>query len=92
MSQDRKNTIKKSSRRVLSGIVIKHSGQKTVKVRVERKFRHPLYEKIVKKHKNYLVHYEGAVEDLPIGTVVMIEEIPKVSKRKAWKFISKVTD
>ncbi|GIW58804.1 MAG: 30S ribosomal protein S17 [Candidatus Dojkabacteria bacterium] len=87
METEKKANTKK---RRLIGEVVKHSGLKTIKVRVETKFRHPLYEKIVKKHKNYLAHYEGNVEDLPVGTVVLIEEMPKVSKRKAWKFISKV--
>lgn len=54
---------------------------KTVKVRVDRSYRHPLYGKVVRSHKNYLVHDEIGCQP---GDVVCIVESRPISKRKRW--------
>ena len=54
---------------------------KTAVVRVDRSFRHPMYLKIVKRSKNYLVHDEKGVG---VGDKVTIKETRPLSKRKRW--------
>lgn len=75
-------------RRLLVGLVTKNSGIKTIKVRVERKERHPKYGKIVTSHKQYLVHVEG--EAPAIGSQVTIGETKPISKLKTWELINTV--
>jgi small subunit ribosomal protein S17 len=54
---------------------------KTVKVRVDRSYRHPLYGKVIRSHKNYLVHDEIGCQP---GDIVCIVESRPISKRKRW--------
>lgn len=70
-----------NNRRRLEGTVSTANMMKTVKVRVDRSYRHPLYGKVVRSHKNYLVHDE--IGCLP-GDIVCIVESRPISKRKRW--------
>ena len=81
----------KSNKRKLSGKVIKLSSEKTIKVRVERKYPHPKYGKIIKEHKNYLVNIEdkNAVVE---GDLVEIQECRPFSRNKTWEFTRKLND
>jgi small subunit ribosomal protein S17 len=54
---------------------------KTVKVRVNRSYRHPLYGKVIRTHKFYLVHDEIGCQP---GDIVCIVESRPISKRKRW--------
>lgn len=65
------------------GMVIGDKMKKTVTVLVERPVRHPLYKKIIKKKKKFLVHDE--YEKCKIGDVVKIVETKPLSKRKRWR-------
>jgi small subunit ribosomal protein S17 len=66
----------------MMGIVVSNKMQKTVVVIVERPWKHPVYQKIIRKVKKYLVHDEI---NCNIGDQVIIEEIRPISKRKHWK-------
>ena len=70
-----------TNRKRLTGVVVSAKMQKTVKVRVDRSYRHPLYGKVVRTHKNYLVHDE--LDSQPGDFVKMVESRP-ISKRKRW--------
>ena len=70
-----------SNRKRLSGVVISANMEKTVKVRVDRNYRHPLYGKVVRAHKECLVHDELGCR--PGDIIVMVESRP-ISKRKRW--------
>jgi small subunit ribosomal protein S17 len=70
-----------NKRRRLSGEVISAKMEKTVKVRVDRDYRHPLYEKVVRNQKHYLVHDEIGCQP---GDLVEIVESRPISKRKRW--------
>jgi small subunit ribosomal protein S17 len=70
-----------TNRKRLTGVVVSAKMQKTVKVRVDRSYRHPLYGKVVRTHKNYLVHDE--LDSQPGDIVKMVESRP-ISKRKRW--------
>ena len=50
--------MEKSKKRIIQGTVLSRSGDKTIRITVERKVMHPKYHKIVKRFKNYLVHDE----------------------------------
>jgi small subunit ribosomal protein S17 len=65
------------------GIVTGNKMKKTVTVLVERQVRHPLYKKIIKRRKKFLVHDE--YEKCKIGDVVKIVETRPLSKRKKWR-------
>ena len=73
--------IKKNQRQLL-GTVIKNSGLKTVSVLVERRVKHPVYGKYVKKSKKYLVHDENV--NCKVGDTVVILETKPFSKNKSW--------
>jgi small subunit ribosomal protein S17 len=65
------------------GLVIGNKMKKTVTVLVERRVRHPLYRKIVKRRKKFLAHDE--YEKCKIGDLVKIVETRPLSKRKRWR-------
>ncbi len=65
------------------GVVVGNKMKKTVTVLVERQVRHPLYKKIVKKRKRFLVHDE--YEKCQVGDSVKIVETRPLSKRKRWR-------
>jgi small subunit ribosomal protein S17 len=58
---------------------------KTVAVTVERKLRHPIYGKFVKKTKSFMAHDEN--NDCNIGDVVKIMETRPLSKLKRWRLV-----
>ncbi|MDH4218607.1 MAG: 30S ribosomal protein S17 [Candidatus Aminicenantes bacterium] len=64
------------------GVVIGNKMKKTVTVMVERQVRHPLYKKILKRRKKFLVHDE--YEKCKVGDLVKIVETRPLSKRKRW--------
>lgn len=65
------------------GVVVGNKMKKTVTVLVERQVRHPLYKKIVKRRKKFLVHDE--YEKCKVGDLVKIVETRPLSKRKRWR-------
>jgi small subunit ribosomal protein S17 len=73
------------SRRVLQGVVLS-AKDKTVKVKVERKFKHPLYKKIVKSTQKYTAHDED--NSVKVGNLVKIIETRPISKTKRWEVLS----
>jgi small subunit ribosomal protein S17 len=75
-------------KRILIGTVVSDKTDKTVVVRVERKVKHPLYGKIIRRSKKYHAHDEGNA--YKAGEVVRIEETAPYSKLKTWKVIERV--
>jgi small subunit ribosomal protein S17 len=75
-------------KRVLTGTVVSDKTDKTVVVKVERKVRHPLYGKIIRRSKKYHAHDEA--NSFKTGEVVRIEECAPISKLKTWKVVEKV--
>ncbi|MRJ06802.1 MAG: 30S ribosomal protein S17 [Epsilonproteobacteria bacterium] len=69
-------------RRIIKGVVIKKSGDKTINVLVERRIMHPRYHKIVKRFKKFLVHDEN--NEAQVGDVVTAIEHRPISKRKSF--------
>jgi small subunit ribosomal protein S17 len=69
-------------KRILQGVVISDKQEKTVVVKVERRFTHPLLKKTVRRTKNYHAHDES--KKYKIGDQVSIEETRPISKLKRW--------
>jgi small subunit ribosomal protein S17 len=75
-------------KRVLTGLIVSDKGDKTVVVNVERKVKHPLYGKIIRRSKKYHAHDEG--NEYKAGETVRIEETAPISKLKTWKVVDRV--
>jgi small subunit ribosomal protein S17 len=75
-------------KRVLTGTVVSDKTDKTVVVLVERRVKHPLYGKIIKRSKKYHAHDEGNV--FKEGQTVRIEECKPISKLKTWLAVEAV--
>ncbi len=69
-------------KRILIGTVTSDKTDKTVTVNVERKVKHPLYGKIIRRSKKYHAHDEK--NEYTTGDVVRIEETKPISKTKTW--------
>ena len=72
-------------RRILSGKVVKKSGDKTVSVLVSRQTTHPIYKKIMRLSKKYLAH--DSDNSISVGDTVKIQETRPLSKSKSWEII-----
>ena len=75
-------------KRILVGTVVSDKTDKTVTVLVERKVKHPLYGKIIRRSKKYHAHDEG--NEFRPGDTVRIEETRPISKTKTWKVLDRV--
>lgn len=73
-------------KRVLQGVVVSDKQDKTVVVKVERRYVHPLYKKSVLSHKKYSAHDENNTHKT--GDVVSIQESSPISKHKKWVVVS----
>lgn len=69
-------------KRILIGTVTSNKTDKTVTVLVERKVKHPLYGKIIRRSKKYHAHDEK--NEFELGDIVRIEETRPISKTKTW--------
>jgi small subunit ribosomal protein S17 len=72
-------------RRILQGVVVSDKQDKTVVVKVERRFTHPLLKKTVRRSKKYHAHDETNAHKT--GDIVSIEESKPVSRLKRWTVI-----
>ena len=72
-------------RRVMQGVVVSDKMDKTVVVNVERRFKHPLYKKFIRRTKKYMAHDE--TNQSKEGDVVSIRETRPLSKNKRWEVI-----
>ena len=76
-------------KRVLQGVVVSDKNAKTVVVKVERRFTHPVLGKTVRRSKKYHAHDEkGAFK---AGDVVLIRECRPISKLKTWEAFERVS-
>jgi len=73
-------------KRILQGVVVSDKQEKTVVVKVERRFMHPLYKKFIKRSKKYAAHDEN--NSFKIGDLVKIQETKPISKNKTWEVLS----
>ena len=78
------------TRKIREGIVISNKMNKTVTVKVERKYRHPEFQKVVIRGKKYYAHVENM--DIKEGQRVKIIETRPLSKLKRWRVLEVVND
>ncbi|OYR22959.1 30S ribosomal protein S17 [Brucella thiophenivorans] len=76
-------------KRVLQGVVVSDKNDKTVVVKVERRYSHPLLQKTIRQSKKYKAHDEN--NQFKIGDQVSIEESKPISKDKRWIVLTNVT-
>ena len=74
------------TKKILKGIITSAKNNKTVVVEVTRKFKHPFYEKVIKRSKKYHAHDEK--NKFKIGDDVKIIESRPFSKKKKWEVIN----
>ena len=75
------------TKRILKGEVVSDKGDKTIVVKVQRKFRHPFYGKVITRSKKYHAHDEK--NKFKEGQEVSIIETKPFSKKKTWQVIDK---
>jgi len=73
------------TKKVLKGTIISSKNNKTVVVEVTRKFKHPFYEKVIKRTKKYHAHDEN--NKFKKGEQVSIIESKPFSKKKTWQVV-----
>ena len=73
------------TKKTLKGTIISAKSNKTVVVEVTRKFKHPFYEKIIKRSKKYHAHDEK--NEFKEGQTVTIIESKPISKKKTWQVL-----
>jgi small subunit ribosomal protein S17 len=72
-------------KRMLQGVVVSDKQDKTVVVRVERRFTHPAMKKTVRRSKKYHAHDAG--NEYHVNDVVWIEERRPLSRLKRWEVV-----
>lgn len=73
-------------RRVMQGVVVSDKGDKTVIVRVERRVRHPIYKKFVRRSNKFTAH--DAENRFKEGDMVRIRECKPLSRTKRWEVVT----
>lgn len=73
-------------KRILQGTVVSDKGNKTIVVKVERTYLHPLFKKTVRRSKKYHAHDEANAHK--VGDTVRIIECPPKSKLKRWEVVA----
>tara|TARA_B100000700_G_scaffold228607_1_gene252580 strand:+ start:216 stop:479 length:264 start_codon:yes stop_codon:yes gene_type:complete len=71
--------------RVLTGVVTSDKADKTITVKVERKVKHPLYGKVIKRATK--VHAHDETNSACVGDIVSVRECRPISKNKTWMLI-----
>ena len=74
-------------KRILQGVVVSDKQEKTLVVKVERRFTHPLLQKTVRRTKNYHAHDEAGA--FKVGDEVLIEETAPISRLKRWRVVER---
>ncbi|MEO0896070.1 MAG: 30S ribosomal protein S17 [Bacteroidota bacterium] len=83
MSEEAK--VVRNLRKVRQGRVVSNKMDKTITVLVERRVKHPVYGKFVKKTSKFMVHDEN--NEVGIGDTVRIMETRPLSKNKRWRLL-----
>jgi len=76
-------------KRILQGTVTSDKNEQTITVLVERRFKHPLLQKTVRKSKKYRAHDEH--NTFKTGDTVRIEECAPISKTKRWTVVTEAS-
>lgn len=72
-------------KRIMQGVVVSDKMDKTIIVQVERRFKHPVYKKFIKRSKKFAAHDEA--NQCKVGDLVRIQECAPISRRKTWTVV-----
>jgi small subunit ribosomal protein S17 len=72
--------------RILTGVVTSNRADKTITVKIERKVKHPLYGKVIKRATKVHAHDEN--NTATVGDIVSVKECRPFSKTKTWVLVS----
>ena len=75
--------------KTMTGKVVSNKMNKTVVIKVERRFAHPVFKKVVKTTKKYKVHDEK--NECLEGDIIRIQETRPLSKEKRWRLLDIIT-
>ena len=85
---DEQTTTERARRKTRTGVVLSDKMDKTVLVRIDRKVKHPVYGKIVKRSSKLAAHDEQ--NDAHVGDTVRVMETRPLSKSKRWRVVEVV--
>ena len=74
-----------ANKKIMTGVVVSNKMDKTVVIKVERRFSHPVFKKVVKTTKKYKVHDEK--NECLQGDFIRIQETRPLSKEKRWRLL-----
>ena len=74
-----------AKKKTMTGVVVSNKMDKTVVIKVERRFAHPVFKKVVKTTKKYKVHDEK--NECLEGDFIRIQETRPLSKEKRWRLL-----
>ena len=77
------------SKKTMTGVVVSNKMDKTIVVKVERRYAHPVFKKVVKTTKKYKVHDEK--NECVEGDFIRIQETRPLSKEKRWRLMDIVS-
>ena len=77
--------VERNLRKTRVGVVTSNKMDKTITISVERRLRHPIYGKFVKKTNKFMAHDEN--NDCNIGDTVRVMEMRPLSKNKRWRLV-----
>ncbi len=77
-------------KRVMQGEVVSDKGDKTIVVRIDRSYAHPVLKKTIRRSKRYSAHDPDNKHK--IGDIVRIQECRPISKRKKWRVLASELD
>ncbi len=86
MTQETEQTTRQA--RSLQGVVVSDKMDKSVTIQVERKVKHPLYKKYIRRSTKFHAHDEN--NDCRVGDTVVIEQCRPISKTKNWRLVEVV--
>ena len=75
----------KANKRTIKGVVTSSAGDKSATIMVERRIKHPIYGKFIKRSSKMRVHDES--NECNKGDTILIEECRPMSKTKSWKLV-----
>jgi len=76
-----------SALKLQSGIVVSNKMDKSIVVKIERKIKHPLYKKTIKRSKKYIAHDEQ--NECQVGDLVQIAECRPLSRHKHYRLFKR---
>ena len=77
-----------STLKLQSGIVVSNKMDKSIVVKIERKIKHPLYKKTIKRSKKYIAHDEQ--NECQVGDLVQIAECRPLSRHKHYRLFKRI--